>query len=69
MRPEAKLYRDFCLRMAKLLEDEANAYAIHPALHDDDRHFIQVLRQRCGEWKQQIDKLDRSQTARMGSDS
>lgn len=61
MRPVAKLYREFCLRTAQMLEDEANRYARHPALQDEDQQFIQVLRQQCREWKQQIEKLDRAQ--------
>lgn len=63
MRPVARLYREFCLRQAQLLEEEANRYANHPQLHDEDQQFIQVLRQRCREWKQQIDRLDRAQSA------
>jgi hypothetical protein len=61
MRPVAKLYREFCLRTAQMLEDEANRYANHPALQDEDQQFIQVLRQKCREWKQQIEKLDHAQ--------
>jgi hypothetical protein len=65
MRPLAKLYREFCLRTAQMLEDEANRYARHPALQDEDQQFIDVLRQQCREWKHQIEKLDRAQ-ARAG---
>lgn len=61
MRPVAKLYREFCLRTAQMLEDEANRYARHPALQDEDQQFIDALRQQCREWKQQIEKLDRAQ--------
>jgi len=64
MRPVARLYGEFCVRMAQLLEDEANTYASHPELHDEDEQYIQVLRQKCREWKQQKEKLDRAERAR-----
>ncbi|HKR28940.1 MAG TPA: hypothetical protein VJT08_00600 [Terriglobales bacterium] len=60
MRPVARLYRDFCVRLALQLEDEANKYARHPAVQDEDQQFIQVLRQKCREWKHQIQELDRA---------
>jgi 6-phosphogluconate dehydrogenase len=66
MRPVAKLYREFCLQTAQMLEDEANRYARHPALQDEDRQFIDVLRQQCREWKQQIERLDRAQVSAWG---
>ena len=58
MRPVARLYREFCVRLALQLEDEANKYARHPYVQDEDQQFIQVLRQKCREWKKQIEQLD-----------
>lgn len=66
MRPVQKLYRDFCLRMAQLLEDEANKYATHAAIQDEDQQFVQVLRQECREWKKQVERLDRADRERTG---
>ena len=51
MRPVAKLYREFCLRTAQMLEEEANRYARHPGLQDEHRQFIHLLRQQCREWR------------------
>ena len=60
MRPVASLFRQFCVELATLMEDEAKKYAAHPALQDEDQQFIQMLRQECREWKKQIEKLDRA---------
>ena len=64
MRPIEQLYRNFCERIAELLEDEANAYASHPALQDADQQIIRSLREKCRQWKQQIEKLDRAYSSR-----
>jgi len=60
MRPVASLFREFCVQLAKLMEDEANKYESHPTVQDEDQQFIQMLRQECREWKRQIEKLDRA---------
>jgi hypothetical protein len=64
MRAIEKLYRDFSARMAKTLEDEANLYANHPALQDEDQQYIRALRDKCQQWKQQIEKLDAAHRVR-----
>ena len=60
MRPIESRYREFCAHIAGQLEDEANAFEKHPALQDEDQQFIRVLREKCREWKRQIEKLDRA---------
>jgi hypothetical protein len=60
MRPIERQYKDFCGRIAKVCEDEANRYNEDPHLQDADRQFIRVLREKCRQWKQEIQRLDDS---------
>jgi negative regulator of sigma E activity len=59
MTPVEEMYRDFCARMAKALEQEANSYTEHPALQDSDHQLIRALWDKRQQWKQQIEKIDR----------
>lgn len=58
MRPVEQMYRNFCIRMAGACEDEANLYDQHDQLQDPDRQFIRVLRERCKQWRREMERLD-----------
>ena len=58
MRPVERLYRNFCIRMAKACEVEANLYEQHAGLEDPDRQLIRVLRDRCQHWRREMERLD-----------
>jgi hypothetical protein len=59
MTPVEEMYRDFCGRMARALEQQANSYSKHPALEDSDHQLIRALWDKRQQWRQQIEKLDR----------
>jgi hypothetical protein len=58
MRTIERLYREFCDRMARACEDEANRYDEHLETQDADRQFIRVLRQRCEQWRREVHRLN-----------
>jgi hypothetical protein len=65
VRPIEQLYRQFCECSAKACEDEANRYQQHPELRDADYQLVRVLRERCRQWKRDIEKLDTAYRGRM----
>lgn len=44
--------------MAKACEDEASRYERHAEMQDADRQFIRVLRDRCKQWRREIQRLN-----------
>lgn len=58
MRRIERMYRDFCERIAKDCEDEANRYAKDPDLRESDLQFVRVLRERCKQWRREVERLD-----------
>ncbi|MBV9145496.1 MAG: hypothetical protein JO065_06240 [Acidobacteria bacterium] len=58
MGPIETLYRDFCERIARDCEAEAERYEEHPQLEDRDRQFVSVLRERAKRLRQEISRID-----------
>ena len=58
MGPIETLYRDFCERIARDCEAEAERYEEHPQLEDRDRQFVSVLRERAKRLRQEINRID-----------
>ena len=66
MGPIEELYRDFCEKVARECDAEAERYAAHPQLQDRDRQFVSALQERAKRLRQEIGKLDAQYSSRAG---
>lgn len=66
MGPIEELYRDFCERVARECEAEAERYAQHPQLQDRDRQFVSALQERAQRLRQEIRRLNAQYSSRTG---
>lgn len=64
MRSIEDLYREFCERVAQECEAEARRYEDHPDLQDRDHQFIDALRDRAKNFRQQITRIDAAHSSR-----
>jgi hypothetical protein len=66
MGPIEELYRDFCERIARECETEANRYEEHPDLRDADRQYVSSLREKARRLQQEIRRLNEQYSERAG---
>jgi hypothetical protein len=64
MGPIEELYRDFCERIARECEAEAERYEENPRLQDRDRQFISSLRERANRLRQEVRRLEAQYNSR-----
>ena len=66
MGPIEQLYSEFCVRIARECEAEAQLYEKHPKLQDRDQQFVSVLRETARRLRQEVRRLDANYTGRAG---
>ena len=66
MRPIEELYREFCEKVARECDAEADRYEEHPEVQDRDRQFVSALRETGRHLRQEICRLEAHYKARTG---
>lgn len=66
MGPIEQLYREFCEKIARECEEEAERYEQDPRLQDRDQQFVSVLRETCRRLQREVRRLDAQYKSRTG---